>query len=96
MTFCGSIGVGLTLDAEAEITPDTKLAAVAEVSFSEFQRQDRSPTTVAAYRARTDTHVLPALGSVRIPELTVGLVDRHLRAVAAKHGAAMAKPTRPY
>ena len=82
------------VDAEAEITPDTKLAAVAEAWFSEFQRQDRSPTTVAAYRGRIDKHVLPALGSVRIRELTVGLVDRHLRAVEAKHGAAMAKQTK--
>ena len=54
------------VDAEAEITPDTKLAAVAEVWFSEFQRQDRSPTTVAAYRARsirTSFRPLAAFGS---------------------------------
>jgi hypothetical protein len=82
------------VDTEAEITPDTKLGAVAEVWFADFGRQDRSPTTVAAYRDRLDKHVLPALGNVRIRELTVGLVDRHLRAVEAKHGAAMAKQTK--
>jgi hypothetical protein len=67
------------VDAAAEIMPDTRLAAVAEIWFTDFSRQDRSPTTVAAYRARLDTHVLPALGNVRVRELTVGLVDRHLR-----------------
>jgi integrase len=82
------------IDAAAEITPDTRLAAVAEVWFIDFSRQDRSPTTLAAYRDRLDKHVLPALGNVRIRELTVGLVDRHLRAVEAKHGAAMAKQTK--
>jgi integrase len=82
------------IDAAAEITPDTRLAAVAEVWFVDFGRQDRSPTTVAAYRDRLDKQILPALGSVRIREVTVGLVDRHLRAVEAKHGAAMAKQTK--
>jgi hypothetical protein len=34
------------------------------------------------------------LGNVRVREITVGLIDRHLRAVEAKHGAVMAKQTR--
>ena len=82
------------VDAEADITPDTKLAALAEAWLDDFERQDRSPTTVAAYRGRIDKHILPALGNVRVRELTVGLVDRHLRAVEANHGAAMAKQTK--
>ena len=82
------------VDADADITPDTKLAALAEAWFDDFERQDRSPTTVAAYRGRIDKHILPALGNVRVRELTVGLVDRHLRAVEARHGAAMAKQTK--
>ena len=64
------------------------------LSDPDFERQDRSPTTVAAYRGRIDKHILPALGNVRVRELTVGLVDRHLRAVEARHGAAMAKQTK--
>jgi integrase len=82
------------IDAAADITPDTRIAAVAEVWFTDFSRQDRSPTTVAAYRDRLDKHVVPALGNVRVRELTVGLVDRHLRAVEARHGAALAKQTK--
>ena len=82
------------VDAEAEITGDTKLDAVAESWFADFERKDRSPTTVAAYRDRLDKQIIPALGNVRVRELTPGLVDRHLRGVEVKHGAAMAKQTK--
>ena len=46
------------------------------------------------YRHRIDAQVKPALGQLRIRELTVGAVDRHLRAVAATSGPAMSKLTR--
>ena len=78
---------------------NAKLAAVAEAWFADFERQDRSPTTVAAYRDRLDKHILPALGNVRVRELTVGLVDRHLRACqphrAHETGAAYRPKRRP-
>ena len=79
-------------DAGAEITADTRLSIVAEAWFTDFSRQDRSPTTLAAYRDRLDKQILPALGNVG--ELTVGLVDRHLRAIETKHSPAMAKQTK--
>jgi integrase len=82
------------IEAEAEIGPDTKFGVVAEAWFSDFERQDRSPTTLATYRDRLDKQILPALGNIRVRELTVGIVDRHLRAVGTKHGAAMAKQTK--
>jgi hypothetical protein len=34
------------------------------------------------------------MADVRVRELTTGLVDRHLAAVKAKHGAALAKTTK--
>ena len=77
--------------AGAEITPDTKIAALAEIWFAEISAQDRSPGTLRAYRDRLDRQVIPALGSLRVRELSTGMVDRHLRAVRDKHGAAMAK-----
>jgi site-specific recombinase XerC len=49
------------------------------------------PGTLRAYRDRPDRQVIPALGSLRVRELSTGMVDRHLRAVRDKHGAAMAK-----
>jgi hypothetical protein len=67
-----------------EIAPDTKVAVLAEKWFSELE--GKSPSTVQAYRDRLDRQVLPALGSVRVREMSVGLLDRHLAAVRASHG----------
>lgn len=39
-----------------------------------------------AYRYRLDHQVLPALGALRLSELSVGLLDRHLHSVADRHG----------
>src|SRR5688572_11388763 len=77
--------------AGADITPDTKLAVLAEAWFAEVSRLDRSPGTLRAYRERLDRQVIPALGALRVCELSTGTVDRHLRAVRDKHGAAVAK-----
>ena len=56
----------------AEITPDTKIAVLAEVWFAEISSQDRSPGTLRAYRDRLDRQVIPALGSLRVRELSTG------------------------
>ena len=77
--------------AGAEITPDTKIAALAEIWFAEISAQDRSPGTLLAYRDRLDRQIIPALGNLRVRELTTGVVDRHLRAVRDRHGASLAK-----
>ena len=61
--------------AEAEITPDTKIAGLAETWFAEISAQDRSPGTLRAYRDRIDRQIIPALGNLRVRELTTGLVD---------------------
>ena len=58
------------------------------------KRRGRSPSTIQLYSDRLQRQVLPALGSVRVRELTVGLIDRHLAAVKAQHGNAIAKTTR--
>src|SRR5829696_9644981 len=76
--------------AEAEITPDTKIAGLAETWFAEISAQDRSPGTLRPYRDRLDRQIIPALGNLRVRELTTGIVDPHLRAVRGKHGAALA------
>jgi integrase len=77
---------------DSTIRPDTKVVVLAEKWFRELD--GRSPSTKQAYRDRLDRQVLPALGNVRVRELSVGLVDRHLAAVRAKHGAGLAKMTK--
>jgi hypothetical protein len=82
------------VDSGMAITPNTKVAVLAEQWFSEIEEAGRSPSTLQAYRERLDSQVLPALGEVRIRELTVGVIDRHLSVVKAKNGSAMAKMTK--
>jgi hypothetical protein len=53
---------------EAEITPDTKIAGLAETWFAEISAQDRSPGTLRAYRDRLDGQIIPALGNLRVRE----------------------------
>lgn len=81
-------------DAAAGINPETKVAVLVELWFADLSRRELSPTTTAAYRDRLDKQILPALGNVRVRELTVSLVDRHLRAVESKHGSSIAKQTK--
>jgi integrase len=77
-----------------EINGETKLAVLSEVWFEEIRGRDLSPSTVQAYRDRLDKQILPAMGELKIRELSVGVVDRHISAVKAKHGPSLAKTTR--
>lgn len=81
-------------DGGNTITPNTRLALAAQLYWAEIEESLRSPTTKGLYRDRIDQQVIPALGEVRLREITVGLVDRHLNAVKAKHGNAVAKTTK--
>src|SRR3954449_8498948 len=50
------------------ITPDTKMSVLSEKWFSELE--GKSPSTLQAYRDRLDRQVLPALGNVRVREIS--------------------------
>jgi site-specific recombinase XerC len=45
-------------------------------------------------RGRLDRQVIPSLGGLYVHELTPAVIDRHLRAVVAKHGPGTAKTCR--
>src|SRR3712207_1339311 len=79
-------------DIGGDITPHTRVSVLAEAWFAGLR--NLSPTTMQAYRNRLDQQVLPGLGSLRVRELSVGTIERHLRLIADKHGPAMAKMTR--
>jgi integrase len=85
-------------DAASTITPDTKVAALAEEWFSEIQVAvdvgDRSPATGRAYRDRLDNQIIPALGALRIREITVSRIDRLLKTVRDRNGVSVSKLTR--
>jgi integrase len=78
-------------DASSELTAETRVSALAEQWFAGL---DLADTTMQQYRDRLDGQIIPSLGALRIRELTVGTLHRHLRAVAAKNGPQVAKMTR--
>lgn len=82
------------LDSSEEITPDIAIRELVELWWEELTERDLSPNTVEAYRDRLDKQILPALGSLRIREITVSRVDRLLRSTKQRHGASTAKMTR--
>jgi integrase len=82
------------VDNAAEIIPDTTVSALAEIWRAELDERDLSPTTVQAYHDRLTKQILPALGALRLREITISRVDRFLKAVKKRHGASVAKMTR--
>lgn len=82
------------IDGGAEITPDSRVDALAEAWWAEINESDKSPGTRRSYRDRLDRQIIPSLGSLRVRELTTGLVDRHLKAVRERHGLAVTKLVR--
>ena len=54
----------------------------------------RSPGTVATYRRQLNNHVLPALGEMRLGEITTPAVDRVLAGIRRKVSGASAKSCR--
>lgn len=79
-------------DISGEICGSTRVSVLAEAWFETMT--ELAPTTKQAYRDRLNIQVLPSLGNLLIRELTVGTIDRHLRAVAKKHGVGVSRTTR--
>src|SRR5205085_209989 len=63
---------------EAEISPDTKVRVLAEAWWSDFQSREPATGTLRLYRGRLDGVILPALGELRVRELSVGTLHRHM------------------
>ena len=80
----------------ASITADNRFRDVAEKWYATVQaaadQARRSPWTVEQYRGHLDRTVLPALGALRLRELTVARLDAFLTAVRQNTGTATAKP----
>ena len=85
-------------DAAGGVTSATTVAALAEEWFSEIQAAvdvgERSPGTGRLYRDRIDNQIVPAMGAVRLREVTVSRVDRLLKETRDRHGVAVSRATR--
>lgn len=77
------------ITARGHITSDSRVSVLADAWYAGLT--DLSPVTMEAYRRRLDAQILPALGQLRIRELSAGVLDRHLRAITAAHGVATAR-----
>src|SRR3954453_6306667 len=78
--------------AGGELTADSRVLVLAEAWYAGLD--DLSPITLQAYRDRLDRQLLPRLGQLQIRELSVGILDRHLRGIADHHGIATARMCR--
>ena len=80
------------VDSGTDITSQMRVRELAEVWFASLEHQ--SPTTRQSYRNRVDKQILPAMGELRLRELSIGTIDRFLQTVTKRSGPAMAKMTR--
>jgi integrase len=77
---------------------DSRLRVAAEQWIESVDRLveqgARSPTTAQLYRLNLTTHVLPALGELRLREVTVPRLDVFVQTVHTRRGSATAKIAR--
>lgn len=75
-----------------------RFSVAAEMWFGKLEEKvrdgKRSPGTVDTYRRQLDNHVLPALGEVRLGELTTPLLDKVIGKIKAEVGPPTAKTCR--
>lgn len=87
-----------TTSDQATVQASSRFAEVAEPWFESVRtavdRGELSPSTLDVYRSQLDRHVLPAIGQLRLREVTVPRVDDLLSAVRNRRGASTAKTVR--
>lgn len=74
------------------ITTSTRLSALADAWLD--TPHDWSITTARLYRTIVESNVKPALGELRVQEVTAGVITRALRAIAERSGPSAAKTSR--
>lgn len=77
------------VSARGLITAASRVSDLAEAWYDGLS--ELSPVTMEAYRRRLDVQIVPGLGQLRVRELSVGVLDRHLRLIATNHGVATAR-----
>ena len=81
---------GLNGDSRFRSAADEWIASVEQLATQDL----RSPNTVRLYRLNLTTHVLPALGELRLREVTVPRLDRVVQTLQLHSGSATAKIAR--
>jgi integrase len=81
-------------EASDDIHSDTKFSVVCEAWWEEFKEKKKSPGTRRNYRDSLDNHIIPALGDLRMHEVTLGRIGELVKKVSEKKGAPTAKTMR--
>jgi integrase len=93
-----AINRALRTSSGAEIDSNTRFRIVAKRWFEWQERRseagERATGTIDNYRSMLKNHVMPALGELRLYEVTVPRLDRFFPAVQAKSSAAHARTAR--
>ena len=83
---------------QGELTGMTRFADASRVWLDQqaalVEQNRRSPGTVDTYRRQLRNHVLPAMGELRLAEVTTPVVDRVLETIRKKVSGATAKTCR--
>src|SRR6266542_2781074 len=83
---------------DAALDAMDRFSVAAELWFSMLEEKvrdgKRSPGTVDTYRRQLDNHVLPALGEVRLGEVTTPLLDKVIGKIKKEVGPPTAKTCR--
>jgi integrase len=82
----------------ATLTSTDRFSKAAELWYEQLTAKvadgRRAASTQDTYRRELDIHILPALGEVRLGEVTTALVDSVLQSIKTRVGAPTAKSTR--
>jgi integrase len=78
--------------ADGQVNADTRVRDLADLWLASGERW--STGTARTYRSMVRTQIKPALGELRLREVTPGVVNRALRAVSERSGHGAAKSTR--
>jgi integrase len=83
-------------DGSADTTAgaDSRLSSLATMWLAEIDDSELAAGTKRLYRFAVTSYVLPALGELRLREVTVPAVDRTLRAIRTTSGVGAAKTAR--
>lgn len=66
----------------SEIARTTRVRELADLWWEEYQEKDRAPSTRARYQQVLDSHILDALGDLRLEEVSVSRLDRFVKTLA--------------
>lgn len=80
--------------ASDELGPESRFGVVLDAYLADVLKSSKAANTVRLYRLAVENHVRPALGELRLRELTVPRVDAALRAITAASGTGTGKTAR--